>query len=252
MKPLPQGLTIEDWEISATIRDLDQLDKTLDQLKGIAGGQQMERLVDLGCGIGGLTWYVAERLGISERVGVDADTARLERAAQRGIRTLNVDLNSEAVPLEDASVSVATTFGAFEHVVFYDNMVRETARLVADDGWFIISMPNLGSYLNRLMLLAGYQPREVEVSLEVAAGIHPVYRSAPSKGVPLGHLHTATLRCMRELLNHYEFDVVDVVSFAPDFESRLLLMVDKLVSRLPSWSRRFIILARRRRRVGTT
>ncbi len=244
-------LTDDDYIISATVRDLGRLHRVLKRLENLPEDQRPESLLDLGCGIGGLTLHIAHRLGIEKTIGVDIDTARLETAAARGVRTMNVDLNTDPLPLADASIGLVTSFGVFEHLFFYDNTIAEAARVLEDGGWFLLSMPNLGSYLNRAALLLGFQPREVEVSREVSAGLMPMYRKAPSKGVPLGHVHAATLRSMRELLEHYGFRLATVEGFSPDFGSLTVRLLDAVFGKIPSLSRRFIILAQRRPRSPT-
>lgn len=244
----PVELTHNDYLISATVRDLGRLRKVLRRLEALPEEQRPKHLLDLGCGIGGLTLYVAGRLGIEETTGVDVDADRLERAADRGVKTINADLNTDLLPIADASIGLVTSFGVFEHLTFYDNTIAEAARVLQDGGWFLFSMPNLGSYLNRAALLLGFQPREVEVSREVSAGLMPLYRKAPSKGAPLGHVHAATLRSMRELLEHYPFELAAVEGFSPDFGSLTVRLLDAAFGNIPSLSRRFIILARRRPR----
>lgn len=247
---LPEGFTADDYEISATVRDLDRLNKMIELLERLPAGRRPKSLLDMGCGIGGLTQYVASRLGIEEPIGVDIDRERLERAAGRGVKVIEANLNHEPLPVADASIGLVVSFGVFEHLVFYDNTVSEAARVLEDGGWFLLSMPNLASYINRAALLLGYQPREVEISKEVSAGLPPPYRRYSSKGLPLGHVHAATLRSMRELLHHFEFNVVRAAGFSPDFGSRLIRILDKAFGNIPSLSRRFIILAERRSRTG--
>jgi hypothetical protein len=57
-------------------------------------------------------------------------------------------------------------------------------------------------------------------------------------------LHGATLRCMREVLDAYGFDVEVVRGFAPGDRRRAL--IDGIANRIPGLSRRFLILARKR------
>jgi ubiquinone/menaquinone biosynthesis C-methylase UbiE len=233
------------------VRDLGRLHKVLTTLEDLPEQRRPQSLLDLGCGIGGLTLYIARRLGIEETTGVDMDADRLERAAARGVKTINANLNTDPLPIPDGSVGLVTSFGVFEHLTFYDNTIAEAARVLQDGGWFLLSMPNLGSYINRAALLLGFQPREVEVSRVVSAGLMPLYRKAPSKGAPLGHVHAATLRSMRELLEHYAFKTVTVEGFSPDFGSLTIRLIDIVLGNIPSLSRRFIILAERRPRGGT-
>jgi SAM-dependent methyltransferase len=247
---LPAGLDEDDYDISATVRTLPQLDAAVDEAMALRGHVPPETLIDLGCGIGGLTMYVADRVRASHVIGYDQDTRRLERAAGRGVRTIEADLNSVEIELDDASVGMALSFGVLEHVVWYDNFFREAARVLEDGAPLILAMPNLGSYVNRVALLLGYQPREVEVSWELSPGLLPLYRRTKANGEPLGHVHAATLGAMKQLLDHFGFDVVRVTPLSPDFGTSFVRMADLVLGRFPSLSRRFMILARRQPRKG--
>ena len=150
------------------------------------------------------------------------------------------------LPLTGGSQDVVCSFGMFEHIVYYDRPLSEAARVLRPGGWLIIAMPNLGSYLNRFSLLIGRQPRNVEVSAEIPAGILPGYRARTQDGKPLGHIHSATLGTMKELVAHYGLDVRLVKSSSPDFGSRAVDVADAVFGRFPSLARRFIIVAQRR------
>jgi len=84
-----------------------------------------------------------------------------------------------------------------------------------DGGWLLLSMPNLGSYSNRIALALGYQPHAVAVSRHRQAGTIGRQRDLKtSAGMP-PLLHGATLRCMREVLDDHGFDTELVRGFAP-------------------------------------
>jgi SAM-dependent methyltransferase len=242
-------VTPADLRISAQARSLSVLDRVLDELvrrDPVRGGA----LLDLGCGTGGLAAHVGRRLGITDFSGVDCDRDRLRAAAARGIRPLLLNLDEEPVPMPSGSVRVATCFGVLAYLALYDNVLCEAARLLEPRGWLLLSMPNLGSYANRLVMLWGYQPHSVAVSRYRRAGTIGRHRD---RGMHTGAhmpplLHGATLRCMRELLNHHDFDVEIVRGFAPRPHDRPL--IDPLANRFPSLSRRFLIVARKRVRAA--
>jgi hypothetical protein len=122
--------------------------------------------------------------------------------------------------------------------------MSEAARVLDDGGWLLLSMPNLGSYVNRLSLFLGYQPHGVAVSRHREAGkIRGRSDGTVSANMP-PILHSATLRCMREVLTSYGFDTVTVRGFVPGASRRPV--IDDVMSHLPSLSRRFLILARKR------
>ncbi|MCA1846336.1 MAG: class I SAM-dependent methyltransferase [Actinobacteria bacterium] len=233
----------DDRGISAQARSMPDLDRVL----AVLARHHAKRdgaIVDLGCGMGGLTNYIADRLGLDEMIGVDLDAERLKVAGARGVRPLLLDLTEDPLPLADGSVQLVSCFGLLAYLPLYDNVLSEASRVLDDDGWLLLSMPNLASYSNRISLLFGYQPHAVAVSRHREAGKIRGRRDgrASTNMPPL--LHAATLRCMRELLARYGFDTVTVRGFAAGPRRRPV--VDTVLSRLPSLSRRFLILARKR------
>ena len=244
-RPASDGPTVTaaDKGISAQARSVTDLDRVLDRLAkrdSVQGGT----LLDLGCGMGGLANYTGSRLGLTELIGVDLDAERLKAAAARGVRPLLLDLNDEGLPLASGSVEVVTCFGLLAYLTLYDNTLSEAARVLDDGGWLIMSMPNLGSYGNRLALLFGYQPHAVAVSQHRQAGTIGRHRDPKTSANMPPLLHGATLRCMRELLGDYGFETEMVRGFAPGPRRRPV--VDGIASCFPSLSRRFLILARKR------
>ncbi|RLE90890.1 MAG: class I SAM-dependent methyltransferase [Thermoprotei archaeon] len=226
----------EDVMASATLQDLTSLIKALSHIKKEGS---FRRMLDLGCGYGGLTKYVADFLGIYEIYGIDIDEQRLEKAKKRGIKVYKVDLNNEPLPFPNNYFDVVTSFGVLEHLTSYDNIIAEAHRVLTKKGYFIISMPNLASWVNRIALLLGYQPRDVEISQRISPGILPLYG-----GGGIGHIHSATLKAMKELLEFYGFDIVLVKPLAPKIKNKLVLVIDKVLGRFASLSRRFIIIAK--------
>jgi SAM-dependent methyltransferase len=232
-----------DLGISALARSMPDLDRVLAGLvrrdPRTGGG-----LLDVGCGVGGLATYIGAKLGLNELVGVDVDTDRLEEAAARGVKALKLDLNVDALPLQSGSMRLVTCFGVLAYLNLYDNTLSESARVLEDGGWLLLSMPNLASYSNRLALLLGYQPHAVAVSRHRQAGMITRRRDdATSANMP-PLLHGATLRCMREVLDTYGFDVEIVRGTVPG--DRRKPLIDGIATRIPSLSKRFLILARKR------
>lgn len=247
---LPEGLTERDWQVSATVRDLDKLDESVQLMADLPIERRPGSLLDLGCGIGGLSKWIAGRLGIDDIHGVDMDEERLEISRSRGLETYKLDLNTDRLPFDDQRFGLVTSFGAFEHLLWYDNTVSETSRVLEDRGFFLLSMPNLGAYTNRIAILFGRQPRDVEISQDVLAGVLPQYKGKHG-GKPLAHVHSATYRAMVDLLEHHDLEVVHATGFSPDAGVKWLPVLDAIFERFPSISRRFVMLARRRPRTVT-
>jgi len=219
----------------------DSLVKSLDRLKGC----QIERLLDLGCGRAALHAMIADRLSIPETYGVDIDQTKLE-IAKRRIPVVRLDLEY-GLPFSDSTFDLVTSFGVFEHMKFFDKPIEEAHRVLKDGGFFLVCMPNLGSYSNRMQLLLGYQPRDVEISRLTVAG---VARKFLEKDVALtGHVHAATLGGLTALLEFHGFRVVNVTGGSTMFNFQsgglLVRIMDFLTSKRPSLSRRIFVLSRK-------
>jgi trans-aconitate methyltransferase len=236
-----ETLADDDLGISAQARALPDLDRMLDRLNRRAA--PISGLLDLGCGMGALTRRIGDRLGIERLVGVDCDDERLWVAAGRGIETHTVDLEMDRIPLPAGSIGLVTCFGVLPYLALYDQVLAESNRVLEAGGWFLFSMPNLASHQNRLAILLGYQPSQVDVSSPFRGAGTLRRQALRRQGMP-PLLHAATLRCMKELLDRYGFDVEHVRGFSPrPFRNALLR---RAASHFPAWSRRFLILARKR------
>ena len=195
--------------------------------------------LDLGCGDGRITERAARIVGAKEVYGVDIDNSALESAKLRRIKTLLLDLSKDQIPLNDNSIDLITAFEIIEHLVNPDHMLREAFRVLKPNGYFLISTPNLASWPNRIALLLGYQPYNVEVSTEILAGVP--WR-AYSFTKPSGHIRAYTLRALKEVLLHHGFKIVKIRG-APGVNPRKLAFLDKLFSKKKTLARRLIVLA---------
>lgn len=231
------GLTPGDFAVSATAHDLPSLDAILKLIKN----SEPSKMIDLGCGYGGLTTYVARYLNVDNVYGIDIDRERLDKAQSKGINTYEIDLNKDALPFANGYFDLVVSFGALEHLMYFDNFFSESLRILSFGGHIVLAMPNLASYINRIALLLGYQPRDVEVSQEFFQGTLPFYPSGF-----LGHVHSATLRTIKQMMEYYGFHVIKVKPSSPYQANKLVKVMDKIFSHSPGLSRRFIILGRKR------
>jgi trans-aconitate methyltransferase len=245
LPPVEDAVDDDDLGISAQARAMPDLDRMLDELARRSG--PISSLLDVGCGMGALTRRIGARLGIDRLIGVDCNVDRLSAAGARGLEIHEVDLETGDIPEPTGSVGLVTCFGVLAYLSLYDQVMAETARVLEDGGWFLFSMPNLASHQNRLAILFGYQPSQVDVSSPFRGAGTLRKRPLNRQGMP-PLLHAATLRCMKELLDVYGFDVEIVRGFSPrPFRNPALR---RAASHFPAWSRRFLILARKRPTVG--
>jgi len=231
---LEAQLTPDDYRVSATTQSLDALAGVIDRVD--LGGMDAETVCDVGCGYGGLGLGIAAVAGAGEVIGVDIDTERLRVAGDRGIHVHEVNIETQPLPMADDSVDIILSFGMIEHLRTYDNLLAEMHRVLRPDGCYVLGFPNLGSWLNRINLLRGYQPRDVEVSQEFPVGYAPGY---PLKNT-LNHLHSATDHCMRALLDAHGLDVSVSAPAFPYQQGVALRIIDAVASLHTPLARRLL------------
>jgi SAM-dependent methyltransferase len=232
-------LTDNDRERSATASGVESL---LRSVEGIPDGM-CNALLDVGCGYGGLARIVGDRLGAREVHGVDIDQQVIGEAREKGVAARCVDVEHERLPYDSDSFDVVLSLGMLDYLPTFDGVLSEIRRVLRPNGYVLLSLPNLASWNNRLALLLGYQPRDVEISERSIVGALPHYRN----DVPAGHLHTATLRAFRDLMVVHGFLEREVVggSWLTRNVSTPLALIDRLFSRRPSLSRRFFYLGQK-------
>lgn len=233
-------LTPEDRAENSTLQSFERVTGQLETVS--ADADRIDTILDVGCGTGGLAAALGEHLGATTVYGVDVDATARERAAERGVEPLAVDVETEPLPLEDGSVDLAVTFGLLEHLRYYDTHLAELRRVLGNDGWCWVATPNLGGWTNRLSLLTGHQPRNVEVSSERAVGTLSVY--PPDEF--LDHVHAPTYGALLEVLELHGLEPVDAVGLRPYQRSTLVRVLDTLLGWRTSWARRVAVLARPR------
>lgn len=174
------------------------------------------RLLDCGCGDGGFTLMMAERMGTREINAIDAMKEHVDIARAKGIQASQGDLN-EKLPFEDESFDVIHAGQIIEHLHQTDAFVREIRRTLKTGGYAIISTPNLAASHNILYLLLGKQPPTATVSDELLAGTwHPMGKHIDATTGP-AHYRLFTLSAIEELLEHHGLQVEKSIGagFAP-------------------------------------
>ena len=225
---------------SYTLHAMDMLIPVLEYLRG----KGIKVFMDLGCGYGLLTFIVADFIGVEKVYVVDIDVKRLSllnnkirsRSSVKEVILLNHDF-CKPVDINE-KVQLVTSFGSLEHVTCWDDVLEDVNNVLVNGGYFLVSMPNLGSWVNRLALLLGYQPRDLEISTKKLYGVAPPYGHEV-----IGHVKVATFKAFKEYLMDNGFEIV-IAKPLYNKQSLLINLIDKIFS-TPALSRRFIVLARK-------
>jgi SAM-dependent methyltransferase len=125
--------------------------------EGPAPTRPARRLLDVGCWDGSATVRYAGLLR-AEPLGVEIFAGPAQAARGRGVEVACLDLEREAFPWPDASVDMVIANQVLEHLKNVWHAMSEMARVLRPDGTLIVSVPNLASLHNRVLLALGRQP----------------------------------------------------------------------------------------------
>jgi ubiquinone/menaquinone biosynthesis C-methylase UbiE len=120
-------ITDLDRERSCTVHMLGQVEQLLASLNGHLNGNQ--RLLDVGCGFGGLPAAIGGYLNIEEIYGVDVDPAVLSEATAKGVRAARCEVGREPLPYPTEHFDLVTSFGMLDYLPHYDDALREIFRI---------------------------------------------------------------------------------------------------------------------------
>lgn len=173
------------------------------------------RILDIGCGTD-----PALRRRISpqdEYHGVDF----YDRLEQDVDEYIQIDLNRESLAkrLRGRTYDVVFCGEVIEHLFSPDALMRDLGALMRADGILVLSTPNLGYWVNRLLLLMGISPLYLENSAEAKLGR---FTRRLGQGNPTeGHIRLFTYRALREFVERLDFVVIQATAtytwrFPPD------------------------------------
>jgi SAM-dependent methyltransferase len=183
-QPLRRGTVRARWRRYGERMWTDAMHDNLDQIRQVVAAEADAKgsrdIVDLGCWDGATTSkYVPDGCRV---IGVEMSAEAGQRAAERGWKVVQADLN-ERIPLEDCICDVVTSNQVIEHLSDTDRFVSETYRLLQPGGMAVISTENLASWHNIVSLLLGWQ----------AFSLSNVSALRPGLGNPIALWHDAAI-----------------------------------------------------------
>jgi SAM-dependent methyltransferase len=127
-----------------------------------AGG--VPRILDLGCGQGADLELLAATVGRKcELLGLEGYGPYREICAAKGIETFAINVERDPLPFADASLDVVLMNQVLEHTKDIFFIFSEVSRVLKPDGVFLVGVPNLAAWHDRLLLLLGRQPSGMKV-----------------------------------------------------------------------------------------
>lgn len=129
----------------------------------------------------------------------------------------NLDLEEPFIM--NKKFSIITCFEVIEHIVNTDNLLTSCINNLNDEGYFIISFPNLASLFCRIELLLGFQPHVLETSNKLANfGMGIFGKKNNPTNEPIHHIRGITKKAMQEMLNFYGFNIVKTLGSSFNFQ----------------------------------
>jgi len=138
----------------------DQIER---QIRGIAGRHRTPTLLDVGCWDGEFSLRCATALRAERVLGVEVYDGPATAAEGRGLEVARIDLEAERLPWPDASVDVVICNQVLEHLKNIWLPMAEMHRVLRPGGHAVLSVPNLASLHNRVLLGLGRQPTSIFV-----------------------------------------------------------------------------------------
>ncbi len=116
-----------------------------------------ESLLDVGCGDGTIA-YCMKKIMNTKVTGLDCDSILLDRAAQKGIDVIGLDLEKDRFPFPDKSFDSVIFIEVLEHLSKPEHCLSEIARVLRTNGELILTTPNLADLKGRLSIIRGKDP----------------------------------------------------------------------------------------------
>jgi len=184
-----------------------------------------QKVLDVACGVSKLCQSLSSNV-----YGLEINPQAVKEVRRSGIRVKRADIEKRW-DFPDNFFDIVYANHIIEHLQNPDHLITESKRVLKKGGLLIIGTPNIASWFNRVLLLFGIQPFFTEVStVDKTLGLGFTRRFTTLRR-PMGHLRIFTFGSLCELLILHGFKPVK--NYGVEFLSfpKLLLFIDKLISR---------------------
>jgi SAM-dependent methyltransferase len=201
------------------------------------------KVFEPGCGIGVLGSFIKNKFKV-DVFGMELSNVAISKARQNGILVKRGDLN-EKWPYKSKSFDYIVSSQVIEHIFDTDNFIRESKRVLKNDGLLYLSTPNMAAWFNRIIFMFGYQPFFTEVSNEDKTLGLKFTQNLTKNRASLGHIRVFTLKALIDLLEYYGFNPVLVRGGEVEYLPKYMKLFDKLFSNFPSLSSDLFVVAQK-------
>jgi SAM-dependent methyltransferase len=139
----------------------------------LRGAPRADRIMDIGAGGGRDLGIAAAVHPSSTRIAVEAYGPYVERLERAGVTVHQLDIERQPLPAADGSLDVIIANQVLEHTKEVFWIFHEMTRALAVGGSLLIGVPNLLSFHNRVLAMAGRHATQHKL---VSAHVRPFSR----------------------------------------------------------------------------
>jgi ubiquinone/menaquinone biosynthesis C-methylase UbiE len=121
-------------------------------------------ILDIGAGSGTDLDLVRQVLPSAEFHALESYPANVKSLQEKGVRVSALNLEQDLFPFKTESVDLIIANQILEHTKEIFWIFHEVSRVLKVGGSFVIGVPNLASFHNRLLLLMGRQPTSCQTA----------------------------------------------------------------------------------------
>lgn len=143
------------------------------------------KVLDLGAGNGDDLLIAQKYNSGAELYAIENYDPCIRNLADKKINCLNLNLEKDSLPFKSGEIDVIIANQILEHTKELFWIFHEVSRTLKPGGFFIVGVPNLASFHNRIMLLAGRQPTCV---LPYSAHVRGFTKEGMKKFAAIGNL----------------------------------------------------------------
>jgi len=201
--------------------------------------------LDAGCGHGGFLLVLKKLFPDLILKGLEFSRQETNQAKSNKLDVKQADLN-KPIKLKKASIDIVYAGEVLEHLYDPDLFLSECNRILKQNGYLIITTPNLCAWYNRIFMVLGIQPLFLEPSTKsklVGAGILKKFKK---ESQPVGHIRIFTYPALKDLLKMNGFEIIKTQSAIFDEGlPKILLPLDKIFTFYPRLGSHLVILAKK-------
>ncbi len=104
--------------------------------------KERSSVLEIGCGYGAFLKLIRKKFKQVDAVGLELNPEAVVEGKRSGVTILNNTLESYTLEHEGKKFDMVCSFQVFEHISSLDSIFKDSVRLLADGGTFVVSVPN--------------------------------------------------------------------------------------------------------------